>query len=176
MNYSVLWNTEIQNQQAGAELKQIECTKPLNIGFFVAFFDTNNSAFRKTNSSGKTLDTRQKIFCAALLEGSARCLEGVWEVFWTKKFWKWTFCGPKTLFTQNSLNSKFHSKFCWTQNNHKSKFFERKIFLFFWPKYFLVPKIFWAQNFLVLKIFCTKHVLNPKFLDPKLSDQEFFWS
>ena len=67
MNYSVLWNTEIQNQQAGAELKQIECTKPLNIGFFVAFFDTNNSAFRKTNSSGKNLDTRQKIFCAALL-------------------------------------------------------------------------------------------------------------
>ena len=35
------------------------------IGFFVAFLDINNLAFRKTNSSGKTLDTRQKIFYAA---------------------------------------------------------------------------------------------------------------
>ena len=35
---------------------------------FVAFFDNYNSAFHKTNSSGKTLDTRQKIFCGPLLE------------------------------------------------------------------------------------------------------------
>ena len=34
--------------------------------FFVTFFDNNNPAFHKTNSSGKTLDTRQKIFCAPL--------------------------------------------------------------------------------------------------------------
>ena len=32
------------------------------IGFFVAFLDINNPTFRKTNSSGKTLDTRQKYF------------------------------------------------------------------------------------------------------------------
>ena len=37
------------------------------IGFFVAFFYINNPAFCKTNSSGKTWDTRQKIFYAALL-------------------------------------------------------------------------------------------------------------
>ena len=30
--------------------------------FFFSFFDINNRAFRKTNSLGKTLDTRQKIF------------------------------------------------------------------------------------------------------------------
>ena len=36
------------------------------IGFFVAFFDINNTALRKTNSLGKTLDTRQKKLCAAL--------------------------------------------------------------------------------------------------------------
>ena len=64
------YHFEMQNQQAGAELKQIECTKSFCIGFFVAFFDINNHAFRKTNSSGKTLDTRQKIFCAALLSWS----------------------------------------------------------------------------------------------------------
>ena len=33
---------------------------------FVTFFDTNNQVFCKTNSSGKTLDTRQKILCASL--------------------------------------------------------------------------------------------------------------
>ena len=32
------------------------------IGFFVAFFYINNPAFCETNSSGKTLDTRQKNF------------------------------------------------------------------------------------------------------------------
>ena len=39
------------------------------IGFFVAFFYINNPAFCKTNSSGKTLDTRQKISYAALEGG-----------------------------------------------------------------------------------------------------------
>ena len=34
---------------------------------FCCFFDNNNPAFHKTNSSGKTLDTGQKIFCAPLL-------------------------------------------------------------------------------------------------------------
>ena len=33
---------------------------------FVTFFDTNNQVFCKTNSSGKTLDTRQKILCASM--------------------------------------------------------------------------------------------------------------
>ena len=37
------------------------------IGFFVAFFYFNKPAFCKTNSSGKTLNTRQKIFYAALV-------------------------------------------------------------------------------------------------------------
>ena len=54
-------------QQAGAELKQIEYTKPFYIGFFVTFFDKNNPTLRKTNSSGNVLDTRQKILCAALV-------------------------------------------------------------------------------------------------------------
>ena len=45
---------------------QIECSKPFYIAFFVTFFDTNNQVFCKTNSSGKTLDTRQKISCASL--------------------------------------------------------------------------------------------------------------
>ena len=36
------------------------------ISIFVAFLDINNPAFCKINSSGKTLDTRQKIFYAAL--------------------------------------------------------------------------------------------------------------
>ena len=36
------------------------------IGFFVTFFYINNPAFFKTNSLGKTLDTRQKIFYATL--------------------------------------------------------------------------------------------------------------
>ena len=61
----------MQNQEAGAELKQIECTKSFYIGFFVAFFDKNNHAFCKTNSLGKTLETRQKISYAAL-EGHAK--------------------------------------------------------------------------------------------------------
>ena len=39
------------------------------IGFFVAFFYINNPVFWKTNSLGKTLDTRQKIFYAALHVG-----------------------------------------------------------------------------------------------------------
>ena len=56
----------MQNKPAGAELKQIECTKPFCIDFFVTFFDINNAAFHKTNSSGETLDTRQRILCAAL--------------------------------------------------------------------------------------------------------------
>ena len=56
----------MKNQQAGAELKQIECTESFYIGFFVAFFYIDNRVFRKTNSSGKPLDTRQKIFYAAL--------------------------------------------------------------------------------------------------------------
>ena len=38
------------------------------IGFFVAFFYRNNPEFCKTNPSGKTMDTRQKIFFAALVE------------------------------------------------------------------------------------------------------------
>ena len=42
-------------------------SKPFYIGFFVAFFDNNNPAFHKTNSLGKTLDTRQKKFCAPLV-------------------------------------------------------------------------------------------------------------
>ena len=37
--------------------------------FFVAFFDNNNPAFHKTNSSGKMLDTRQKIVCGPLVSG-----------------------------------------------------------------------------------------------------------
>ena len=41
-------------------------SKPFYIGFFVAFFDNNNPAFHKTNSLGKTLDTRQKKICAPL--------------------------------------------------------------------------------------------------------------
>ena len=53
---------EMQNQQARSKLKQLECF----FGFFVAFFDINNRGFCKTNSSGKTLDTRQKILFAAL--------------------------------------------------------------------------------------------------------------
>ena len=53
---------EIQNQQVGDELKQVECTKPLYISFFVAFFYINNPAFRKTNSYGKNLDARQKYY------------------------------------------------------------------------------------------------------------------
>ena len=36
------------------------------IGFFVVFFYIDNHAFCKTNSSEKTMDTRQKIFCATL--------------------------------------------------------------------------------------------------------------
>ena len=34
----------------------------LIIGFFVAFYKITNPAFCKTNSSGKTLDTRKKYF------------------------------------------------------------------------------------------------------------------
>ena len=34
--------------------------------FFFAFFYNNNPAFHETNSSGKTLNTRQKIFCGPL--------------------------------------------------------------------------------------------------------------
>ena len=41
--------------------------------FFVAFLDNNNPAFHKTNSSEKTLDTRQKIFCGPLLKGYEHC-------------------------------------------------------------------------------------------------------
>ena len=36
---------------------------------FVILFDNYNMAFQKTNSSGKTLDTRQKVFCAPLSVG-----------------------------------------------------------------------------------------------------------
>ena len=50
-------------------LKQIECTTPFYIGFLAAYFDNNHPAFHKTNSSGKTLDTRQKIFYGPLVTG-----------------------------------------------------------------------------------------------------------
>ena len=38
------------------------------IGFLVTFFHINNPALCKTNSLRKTLDTRQKIFYAALID------------------------------------------------------------------------------------------------------------
>ena len=44
----------------------IECPKPFYMGFLVSFFHTNNPVFCKTNSSGKTVDTRQNILCASL--------------------------------------------------------------------------------------------------------------
>ena len=37
--------------------------------FFVTFFHINDPLFHKTNSLGKTLDTRQKIFCGPLTRG-----------------------------------------------------------------------------------------------------------
>ena len=43
-----------------------EYTNPFYIRFFVAFYDIYNPLFRKTNSSGKIMDTKQKIFYAAL--------------------------------------------------------------------------------------------------------------
>ena len=39
---------EMQNQQARAELKQIECTKSVFIVFVVAFFYIDNCTFCKT--------------------------------------------------------------------------------------------------------------------------------
>ena len=49
MSYSgLLFNRPMNKtvcEQAGAELKQIECKKPFYIGFFVAFFDKNNPVF-----------------------------------------------------------------------------------------------------------------------------------
>ena len=57
----------------------------LLIGFFVTFFYFNNPVFCKTNSSGKTFYTRQKIFYAAL---SLSCPVGIrqrsyqWKMPW----------------------------------------------------------------------------------------------
>ena len=45
------------------------------IGFFVTFFYVINPAFCTTNSSRKTLDTRQKLFYAALVT----MILGVWN-------------------------------------------------------------------------------------------------
>ena len=50
--------------QKWAETNKMD--KTMLYRLFIAFFDINNPAFCKTNSSGKSLDTRQKILCAAL--------------------------------------------------------------------------------------------------------------
>ena len=66
-------------------MKQIECTKPFYIGIFIAFFDLRNHAIRKTNSSGKALDTRQKYYLQPWITTSfqlfeAWCFQGVTRV------------------------------------------------------------------------------------------------
>ena len=60
--YKTNYYFEMLNQNA--ETNRLH--KIFNIGFFVAFFDINNHG----KQSGKTLDNRRTIFCAALLSWS----------------------------------------------------------------------------------------------------------